>query len=173
VPRGGQGPTWYGLPVGEIEGLDDREFLVWRERFLRWIEIHTPGQSQVAKLARLPPEEFERAWAESKDRHGAHDIERALARFAARTGIQLRRPEFVAGNRRPVVAAIADGSPARRAGLDAGDRILSVEGSPVAEWDELLFLVGAWADGSSLQLEVAGEAAPAPRAIILELPRRG
>ncbi len=37
----------------------------------------------------------------------------------------------------PVVGAVATGMPAYRAGLQVGDRILAVDGKPVANWDEL------------------------------------
>jgi len=38
----------------------------------------------------------------------------------------------------PVVGAIQDGSPAEAAGLQAGDRIVAVGGSPIGEWRDLV-----------------------------------
>lgn len=37
----------------------------------------------------------------------------------------------------PVVGSVAEGSPASAAGLRAGDRIVSVDGRPVARWEDL------------------------------------
>ncbi len=44
---------------------------------------------------------------------------------------------------RPVAGDVQPGSPAERAGLRKGDRVLSIAGSPVASWDELVAQVKA------------------------------
>jgi len=41
----------------------------------------------------------------------------------------------------PVVGAVAEGSPAAEAGLAAGDRILTVDGTPIREWQEVQMAV--------------------------------
>ena len=51
---------------------------------------------------------------------------------------------FGAGIRRPtVLAAVSDGSPASDAGLQAGDRILSVGGAPTPSWSRLTDQIAA------------------------------
>jgi regulator of sigma E protease len=42
----------------------------------------------------------------------------------------------------PVVAAVEAGSPAEKVGIQAGDRILTVAGSPVENWEQLLLAIG-------------------------------
>ena len=46
----------------------------------------------------------------------------------------------------PVVGAVAPGSPAERAGIERGDRILTVAGDRVDTWDELFMAVGTRPD---------------------------
>ena len=42
----------------------------------------------------------------------------------------------------PVIGSLVAASPAERAGLKAGDRIVSVDGRPTATWDELFMAIG-------------------------------
>ncbi|MDE3154149.1 MAG: RIP metalloprotease RseP [Acidobacteriota bacterium] len=46
----------------------------------------------------------------------------------------------------PVVGAVAAGSPAQQAGIQAGDRILSVDGRAVPTWDDFYTAVGTHTD---------------------------
>jgi regulator of sigma E protease len=46
----------------------------------------------------------------------------------------------------PVVGAVAPGSPAEKAGIQRGDRILTVAGDPVDTWDDLFVAVGTRPD---------------------------
>lgn len=70
---------------------------------------------------------------------------------------------FAYGNPRlstePLIGELADGYPARTAGLNAGDRILSVDGASVSTWESLATIIHASAD-KTLTLSVergAGE----------------
>jgi len=56
----------------------------------------------------------------------------------ARAGLQLKRPAL-----EPVLGAVASGSPAERAGLRVGDRIMHADGVSVAHWEELVRAVRA------------------------------
>ncbi len=47
-------------------------------------------------------------------------------------GLRLQRPELP-----PVLGAVMDGSPAARAGLQAGDRVVAIDGKPIAAWHEV------------------------------------
>ncbi len=47
-------------------------------------------------------------------------------------GLSLQRPELP-----PVLGAVMDGSPAARAGLQAGDRVVAIDGKPIAAWHEV------------------------------------
>ncbi|MBF0491559.1 MAG: RIP metalloprotease RseP [Deltaproteobacteria bacterium] len=53
----------------------------------------------------------------------------------------------------PIIAEVAPNSPALRAGLEANDRILSVNGTPINSWDEMSDLLTA-SQGKNTQLEV-------------------
>src|SRR5437867_7853671 len=58
--------------------------------------------------------------------------------------------------------AVAEGSPAQRAGLRAGDRILTLNGRPLTPWAPLLQPVGHGRPGDRLRVLVARPGAPAP-----------
>jgi len=59
----------------------------------------------------------------------------------------------------PVVTEVEDGSAAKRAGLQADDRIVSFDGTPVPDKETLLRLAGAknWGDHAALVVERAGK----------------
>jgi regulator of sigma E protease len=52
----------------------------------------------------------------------------------------------------PVIGQVKPNLPAQRAGLRAGDRIVSIDRRPVASWDELSTLIKA-SDGQALKIE--------------------
>lgn len=153
-PKGGQGPTWYGFSVGEVAALDERGFRTWRQRFLRWVETHTPGQSRVRLFGTATDAAFEQLYNESKDRQGRHDIRRAFASLRERTGIRLRYPRFAEGRTAAVVASVAPGSEAARCGLTEGDTVLAVEGARVPDWDDFTYHLGAYRPDSIVALQV-------------------
>ena len=53
----------------------------------------------------------------------------------------------------PDVGAVVENSPAAKAGLKAGDRILSIDGQAVGSWDAMSAAI-AHSDGKPMQLEV-------------------
>ena len=61
------------------------------------------------------------------------DAEQLEGDTLALIGLRLYRPEIS-----PVIGQIVSGSVAERAGLEAGDRILSANGEPVVSWDDLV-----------------------------------
>lgn len=60
----------------------------------------------------------------------------------------------------PVVGAVNAESPAARAGLAPGDRILSIDGTPMGSWEAMSTAIAA-SDGRPLRLEVLRPAPPA------------
>ncbi|HAF96257.1 MAG: hypothetical protein A2X34_00575 [Elusimicrobia bacterium GWC2_51_8] len=62
--------------------------------------------------------------------------------FALFAGVIFITGEPVPSNE-PVIGEIAQGYPAETAGLKIGDRILSVDGAPVAAWDKMAALIHA------------------------------
>lgn len=66
-------------------------------------------------------------------------------------GLRLQRPELPA-----VLGSVMEGAPAARAGLQAGDRITALDGTPVAAWHELAHGIRT-AGARELELEVQRE----------------
>ena len=153
LPRGGQPPSAYGVPIGEVSALSDDAFLVWRRRFLRWIDVHTPGQSRVTAMAAMTEAEFEVAYAQSKDSF-SRDVDAALLRFWQRAGIALAPPCYGERRAQPRVTELAVQLQGREGGLCIGDTILVVESRPVTEWDECIAAIDAYGRGSVLKLVV-------------------
>ncbi len=54
----------------------------------------------------------------------------------------------------PVIGKVKDGTPAATAGLHPGDRVLSVDGQPIASWKELVAAIGAHR-GQPMELKLA------------------
>lgn len=67
-------------------------------------------------------------------------VERGGARLTFEVPAERREPVFSSLRRPPepaLVASVATGMPAYKVGLKEGDRIVSVDGQPIASWDEL------------------------------------
>jgi regulator of sigma E protease len=61
----------------------------------------------------------------------------------------------------PVIGQVALMTPARKAGVKDGDKILAVNGVPVSEWNEVVYRIrGAESDALTLQLERNGKSFP-------------
>ena len=56
--------------------------------------------------------------------------------------------------RQPVIGDVAPGSPAETAGIQPGDRILSINGSPLQRWLDIGRLVGGAAEQQPVSLEI-------------------
>jgi len=61
--------------------------------------------------------------------------------FLIKLGLRLDRPAVP-----PVIDSVVDGSPAEKAGLRSGDRILSIDGAPIDSWEALVRKVRASPD---------------------------
>ncbi|MBN2490383.1 MAG: PDZ domain-containing protein [Planctomycetes bacterium] len=152
-PKSG-GPTLYGLSAAAIAGLTEAQFHLWRARFLRWVELHVPGQSDVARFATLSDEEFESHFREMRERYQRLALRNTLRRFQEQTGLGIARPRFAAGETAATLAAVTPDSPAAAAGLQAGDTVVRVEDEATPEWDDLIYRIGTYRPGSSVRLEV-------------------
>jgi regulator of sigma E protease len=80
-----------------------------------------------------------------------------------------RRAMLLALNvwRDPTVGIVNPGSPAERGGLEAGDRIVTVNGAPVASWDEFVDLIQSRPD-SRVELVLEREGGRLTRAVTPE-----
>ena len=135
-----------GLQPGEaIVAVDGRETPTWqsviervmgvalREERLH-VQVHSPGNG-LQREVELPLE-------------GAVIDDLARGGFFERVGIEPPRLRVEAR-----FATVVEGSPAARAGLAAGDRVVSVDGTPIEDWDALVRRVRA-APGEPLSLVI-------------------
>jgi len=81
--------------------------------------------------------------------------------FLGHVGLAVAQPRF-----EPVIGRVVQGSVADRAGLLAGDRILSIDGRTIADWGGLVSAIRA-SPGKPLELEIdrAGRAMPTLRMV--------
>ena len=108
---------------------------------------------------------------EVRIRVGAMPPDVVAERVAAEFGFVVREPgpdeaASARGLRLPVVGLVAEGTPAARGGLESGDRILAVEGTPVATVEDLRRRLAELALERPLRLGVERKGEPQ----LLELP---
>jgi regulator of sigma E protease len=118
-----------GLRAGDtVRATDGEPIATWQE--LRWRVIQAALAREALRL--------EVAAADGKISFHLLDLrdlapEQIENDALERLGLRLYRPPL-----EPVFGRIVPGSPADRAGLRAGDRVIEIEGRPVASWDELV-----------------------------------
>jgi regulator of sigma E protease len=78
-------------------------------------------------------------------------------------GLRLQRPELPA-----VIGSVQSGSPAARAGVQAGDRVVAIDDQPIAGWHDVAMVIRA-AGARELVLEVARGAEIIRIAVLPEL----
>ena len=123
-----------GMQAGqEIVAVDGRETPTWQSVMERVIgatlrggvlqvAVHSPGDGSRREVE-LPLD-------------GILVDELTQGRFFERIGIETRGLRVEAR-----IASVSEDSPAARAGLAAGDRVISIDGIPVEEWAQLVRLV--------------------------------
>ena len=123
-----------GMRVGqEIVEVDGRETTTWQNVMERVIGATLRGG--VLQVAVHSPEDGLRREVELP-LDGIVVDELTQGRFFERIGIETLRLHIEAR-----IASVSEDSPAARAGLSAGDRVIAVDGIPVEEWAELVRLV--------------------------------
>jgi regulator of sigma E protease len=138
-----------GLRAGDtVRAADGEPIATWQE--LRWRVIQAALAREALRL--------EVAAADGKISFHLLDLrdlapEQIENDALERLGLRLYRPPL-----EPVFGRIVTGSPADRAGLRAGDRVIEIEGRPVASWDELVRAVRA-RPGAMLSLRIEREGA--------------
>lgn len=81
----------------------------------------------------------------------ALDTELDRSNLLENLGLQIYRPAIP-----PVIDQLEPGGPAQEAGLEAGDRVISVDGRPVDEWEDWVQYIRAHPD-ESIQVGIARE----------------
>jgi len=145
----------------ELFGWNDRSGMRWKVSLLPlggYVKMF--GQSDTG-----PDGEGGEVWTEA-EKAGAFPAKRVWQRFAIVAGgplanfilaIVLFASVFALVGRSqslPEITEVAAGSAAEAAGLEAGDRVLSVDGSNLDRFDELQYIVST-SPGQSLEFEVA------------------
>ena len=132
-----------GLAEGmEIHQVDGRQVTSWRDVNMRLLERAGEQGSIRFEIS----EESQRR-SLSADLGGwrlNEDTPNPLLEF----GVQPWRPDVP-----PVLGEIVSGDPADRAGLQTGDRVVAVDGQPVADWFALVEEIRA-APGQTLELTI-------------------
>jgi regulator of sigma E protease len=121
-----------GFHAGDrVRAIDGRPIATWQE--LRWQVLEAALQREPLRV-----EVSDRQGRVSTlvlDARGLPQLE-ADSDMLARIGLQLYRPPL-----EPILGRIVEGSPAERAGLQVGDRVLAAGGQPIAAWEQLVRVV--------------------------------
>ncbi|WP_018938609.1 MULTISPECIES: RIP metalloprotease RseP [unclassified Thioalkalivibrio] len=148
-----------GLERGqEILRVGDREVADWEQANLRLLDHAVRGEAVTLLLRGTDGREIERE-VDLRDRQALL----AEGQFLDKLGLQPYRPML-----EPRIGAVEGGSPAAAAGLEVGDRVLAVDGEPVADWNRWVEVVRAHPeadlrvtverDGRTLELRMTPEA---------------
>lgn len=148
-----------GLERGqEILRVGDREVADWGQANLRLLDHAVRGEAVTLLLRGTDGREIERE-VDLRDRQALL----AEGQFLDKLGLQPYRPML-----EPRIGAVEGGSPAAAAGLEVGDRVLAVDGEPVADWNRWVEVVRAHPeadlrvtverDGRTLELRMTPEA---------------
>ena len=121
-----------GFVRGEtIRAIDGEPVASWQD--LRWRMLQLALDHRRVKIEVLSRSDA-LDWRTLDLSH--FDAEALEGDTLALIGLRLYRPDIA-----PVIGEIITGSVAERAGLKAGDRIISADGKPVASWDALVQIV--------------------------------
>jgi regulator of sigma E protease len=134
APPAGSAAAAAGLKAGDtVRAVDGEPITTWQE--LRWRVLQRALQREPARLETV--DERGHLASATLDLAGfaADDVESDVLE---RAGLQLYRPPLDA-----VLGKVLSGSPAERAGLQPGDRVLRAEGAPVKDWESFVKAVRA------------------------------
>ena len=133
-----------GVREGDlVVAVDEEPVRSWQD--LRWVLLRHALDSREVMLRVRTLEDVEAF--RRLDLSGVA-IDEGGTDLIARLGLRPWRPAIPA-----VIGRVADGSAAERAGLQDGDRVLAIAGTPVEAWSDLVRLVRE-APGRALDFEV-------------------
>jgi regulator of sigma E protease len=134
APPAGTPAAAAGLKAGmTVRSIDGEAIATWQE--LRWQVLQHALQGQAAQLETLDPRGHLETATLDLSGFSGNDVETDVLE---RAGLRLYRPPLPA-----VLGQVLAGSPAERAGLAPGDRVLAVDGAPLADWEALVNAVRA------------------------------
>lgn len=133
-----------GILAGEqVRSVDGEPVASWND--LRWILLHKATSQAFVELDLVNAQGESRLRRLALERAGDEGWEGDVL---ARLGVQFYGPDLPA-----VIGAVEADTPAARAGLQAGDRVLAVDGEAVANWYQFVQQVRK-APGRQLKLEM-------------------
>ncbi len=143
-PPAGTAAQLAGIRAGEsVLRVNDEAVASWQD--LHWSMLrHGFGKDRVVLETR---DEAGRLFQRRLDLSGL-EREAREANLPKAAGLVRYMPPIA-----PVFDAVLPGSPAARAGLQAGDRVLAIDGIPVAQWDDMVARVRD-APGRAMDLEI-------------------
>lgn len=152
-----------GLARGEtILAINGRPIASWQQ--VRWRLLQLAVEKQPARLEVIDPKQ-RLTWRTLDLSH--FDLAGFDSDPLARIGLHLDRPDVA-----PIIGKLVPGSVAEAGGLRAGDRVLSIDGSDVRVWDDLVAAVRAH-PGETVQLRVARGASELPISLRPEAIQQG
>jgi regulator of sigma E protease len=116
-----------------VRSIDGEPIATWQE--LRWQVLQHALQGEAAQLETLDERGHLEAATLDLSGFSGNDVETDVLE---RAGLRLYRPPLPA-----VLGQVLAGSPAERAGLAPGDRVLAADGAPLADWEALVNAVRA------------------------------
>jgi len=144
------------MPLVYVGGIEQPAYLD-QPAVVGWVEEDTPGEKAGFRLGdrivRIQNEEIS-TWEKAKILFASNPNQPLQVEFV-RDGERLRReitPESLGyaggytglSQERPaLIGGISPGMPAEEAGLRAGDRILSINGTPIHYWDQMAEIIRA------------------------------
>ncbi len=134
APPAGSAAAAAGLSAGTtVRAVDGEPIATWQD--LRWRVLEHALQGQPVRLDTIDARGHLDTATLDLSGFSASDAE---ADVLDRAGLRLYRPPLP-----PVLGQVLSGSPAERAGLQAGDRIVTADGAPVTDWEALVNAVRA------------------------------
>jgi len=123
-----------GLRTGDtVRAVDGEAITTWQE--LRWRVLQSALQRHSIRLELQDERGHLRDATLDLRSFNADDVESDALQ---RVGLRLYRPMLD-----PIIGTVVRGSPAERAGLQPGDRVIAADGKPVDNWDALVAVVQA------------------------------
>ncbi len=131
-PASGTPAQLAGFRAGDtVRAIDGKPIATWQD--LRWQVVESALEHRSLSVERVGED-----GASSVIRLDLSGYDESDEDVMERVGLRLYRPVLA-----PVLGKLIAGSPAERAGLRPGDRIVAIDGNPIASWEQLVKVVRA------------------------------
>lgn len=121
-----------GFENGElVRSINGNEVVTWQD--LRWHILHSAFDRKAATLEVI---DDKGEIAERRIELDSVSTDELEGDMLQQLGLRLYRPELP-----PVIGRVTEDSPAAKAGLQRGDRVVEIEGKPISQWSDLVAAV--------------------------------